>query len=251
VCMARYRLLATLTLGVILMSKPAKGLITAEVDAAMGELRARVAGRRPKGRYYLIVCEGTKTEPNYFDAFRSHLSGGEGDKVVVVGAQDNTLGLVERAKAEIAARNESDNPPFYHVWLVFDKDSFPDDDFDNTIVVTRQEDEKFGMDGGILRPHWHSAWSNEAFELWYLFHFQENTGGAISREEYKDRLSKHLGFQYQKNAPNMFEILLPRMSVAIERAERAFRRWPDDEPFHSRNPATAVYELVRNLLMYI
>lgn len=250
-CMARYRLLVTLTLGVILMSKPAKGLITVEADTAMGELRARVAGRRPKGRYYLIVCEGTKTEPNYFDAFRSHLSGGEGDKVVVVGAQDNTLGLVERAKAEIAARNESDNPPFYHVWLVFDKDSFPDDDFDNTIVVTRQEDEKSGMDGGILRPHWHSAWSNEAFELWYLFHFQENTGGAISREEYKDRLSKHLGFQYQKNAPNMFEILLPRMSVAIERAERAFRRWPDDEPFHGRNPATAVYELVRNLLMYI
>lgn len=233
------------------MSKPAKGLITAAADAAMGELRERVAGRRPKGRYYLIVCEGTKTEPNYFESIRSHLSGGEGDKVVVVGAQDNTLRLVERAREEIAARNASDNPPFYHVWLVFDKDSFPADDFDNTIVATRQEDEKFGMDGGVLRPHWHAAWSNEAFELWYLFHFQENTGGAISREQYGRMLSTHLGFQYQKNATNMFEILLPRMSLAIERAERAFRRWPDNKPFHARNPATAVYKLVKNLMMYI
>ena len=86
------------------MSKPAKGLIKT-AEAALSEFRERVAGRRPKGRYYLIVCEGTKTEPNYFESIRSHLSGGEGDKVVIVGSQSNTLGLVERAKAEIAARN--------------------------------------------------------------------------------------------------------------------------------------------------
>lgn len=232
------------------MSKPAKGLIKT-AEAALSELRERVAGRRPKGRYYLIVCEGTKTEPNYFESIRSHLSGGEGDKVVIVGSQSNTLGLVERARAEIAVRNESDNPPFYHVWLVFDKDSFPDDDFDNTITLAEQEDAKFGMKGDVLYPHWQVAWSNEAFELWYLFHFQDNIGGRISRERFKEMLSKHLGFSYQKNAPDMFEILLPRMSVAIERAERAFKRWSDYEPFHARNPATAVYKLVRELMAYI
>lgn len=232
------------------MSKPAKGLIKT-AEAALSEFRERVAGRRPKGRYYLIVCEGTKTEPNYFESIRSHLSGGEGDKVVIVGAQSNTLGLVERAKAEIAARNESDNPPFYHVWLVFDKDSFPDDDFDNTIILAEQEDAKFGMKGDILYPHWQVAWSNEAFELWYLFHFQDNIGGGISRNRFKKMLSNHLGFSYHKNAPDMFEILLPRMSVAVERAERAFKCWSDKEPFHARNPATAVYKLVRELMAYI
>lgn len=232
------------------MSKPAKGLIKT-AEAALSEFKERVAGRRPKGRYYLIVCEGTKTEPNYFESIRSHLSGGEGDKVVIVGSQSNTLGLVERAKAEIAARNESDNPPFYHVWLVFDKDSFPDDDFDNTIILAEQEDAKFGMKGDILYPHWQAAWSNEAFELWYLFHFQDNIGGGISRERFKEMLSNHLGFSYRKNAQDMFEILLPRMSVAIERAERAFKRWSEDEPFHARNPATAVYKLVRELMAYI
>ena len=232
------------------MSKPVKGLIKT-AEAVLSELRERVAGRRPKGRYYLIVCEGTKTEPNYFESIRSHLSGGEGDKVVIVGSQSNTLGLVERAKAEIAARNESDAPPFYHVWLVFDKDSFPDDDFDNTITLAEQEDAKFGMKGDILYPHWRVAWSNEAFELWYLFHFQDNIGGGISRERFKEMLSKHLGFSYQKNASDMFDILLPNLPVAVARAERAFKRWADDEPFHVRNPATAVYKLVRELMAYI
>lgn len=232
------------------MSKPVKGLIKT-AEAALSELRERVAGRRPKGRYYLIVCEGTKTEPNYFESIRSHLSGGEGDKVVIVGSQSNTLGLVERAKVEIAARNESDNPPFYHVWLVFDKDSFPDDDFDNTITLAEQENAKFGVKGDVLYPHWQVAWSNEAFELWYLFHFQDNIGGGISRERFKEMLSKHLGVSYRKNASDMFEILLPRMTVAIERAERAFKRWSEEEPFHDRNPATAVYKLVRELMAYI
>lgn len=233
------------------MSKITTGLIKAAESTAINKLRERVAGRRPKGRYYLIVCEGTKTEPNYFEAFRMRLSGGEGDKVVIVGAQDNTLGLVERARAEIAARNESDNPPFYHVWLVFDKDSFPDDDFDNTIELIEKENEKFGMKGGVLLPHWHAAWSNEAFELWYLFHYQDNIGGGISRERYKEMLSKHLGFSYRKNASDMFEILLPNISDAVARADRAFKRWSADDAFHVRNPATAVYRLVKDLLMYI
>ena len=55
------------------MSKPAKGLIQAAEDSALSELRERVAGHRPRGRYYLIVCEGTKTDPNYFEAMRSVL----------------------------------------------------------------------------------------------------------------------------------------------------------------------------------
>lgn len=234
------------------MSKVRKGLI-AELDeqAALETLRVRASGKRPKGRNYLIVCEGTKTEPNYFEALRKKLSGGEGDKIVVVGAQDNTLGIVDRAREEIVLRNRSDNPPYYHVWLVFDRDSFPADDFDNAIAIAADEELKFKADGELISPHWHAAWSNEAFELWYLFHFQENTGGAISRDRYKEMLSEHLGFTYAKNDPDMFERLLPYVEDAIGRAERACRKWPASVPCHDRNPATEVYRLVSDLLMYI
>lgn len=234
------------------MSKVRKGLL-AELGAqsALEELRVRAAGRRPKGRNYLIVCEGTKTEPNYFEALRRKLSGGEGDKIVVVGAQDNTLGIVECAREEIELRNKSDNPPYYHVWLVFDRDSFPADDFDNAIGVAVEEDAKFKAEGDVILPHWHAAWSNEAFELWYLFHFQENVGGALSRDRFKELLSGHLGFKYEKNDPTMFEKLLPYVKGALERAERAYLRWATEVPFHKRNPATAVYQLVDALLMYV
>lgn len=233
------------------MSKPAKGLIQAAEDSALSELRERVAGHRPKGRYYLIVCEGTRTEPNYFEAMRSVLTGGEGDKIVVVGAQDNTRRLIDRARIEIEKRNQSDDPPYYHIWIVFDKDSFPDDDFDNAIKMVEQEDSKFHAEGGVLSPHWHAAWSNEAFELWYLFHFQDSVGGAISREQFSGMLSNYLGYEYKKNAEDMFSILLPNLGAAIKRAERAYKRWADDVPFHARNPATNVFELVANLMMYL
>lgn len=234
------------------MSKVRKGLL-AELGAqsALEELRNRVVGRRPKGRNYLIVCEGTKTEPNYFEALRKKLSGGEGDKIVIVGAQDNTKRIVERAREEVELRNRSDNPPYYHVWLVFDRDSFPPDDFDNAIKMVADEDAKFKADGEVLLPHWHAAWSNEAFELWYLYHFQENIGGALSRERFEAMLSGHLGFKYVKNSLDMFEHLLPNVGMAIERARRAFSKWPDNTPCHARNPATSVYQLVDDLLKYL
>ncbi|MBQ6011394.1 MAG: RloB domain-containing protein [Kiritimatiellae bacterium] len=233
------------------MSKVRKGLIQeAENEAAWNDWKQRTAGRRPKGRYYLIVCEGTKTEPNYFESIRQRLPGGQGDKIVVIGGQDNTLNLVERAREEITKRNQSDNAPYYHVWLVFDKDSFPDDDFDNAITLAEQENRKFGMKGDVLYPHWNAAWSNEAFELWYLFHFQENVGGGITRDHYAEMLSKYLGQTYKKNSAEMFDVLLPRLKVAIQRAQRAYNRWAADVPFHDRNPATAVYQLVGNLMAY-
>jgi len=234
------------------MSKVRKGLIQeAETESAWHDWKQRTAGRRPKGRYYLIVCEGTKMEPNYFESIRLKLTGGQGDKVVVVGAQDNTLGLVERAREEITKRNQSDNPPYYHIWLVFDKDSFPDDDFDNAISLTKQEDGKFGMEGDTLYPHWHAAWSKEAFELWYLFHFQENVGGGITRDRYKEMLSAYLGQPYTKNSTEMFDTLLPNLKEAIQRAQRAYDRWDAQMPFHDRNPATAVHQLVKELMWYV
>ncbi len=35
--------------------------------------RGRKVGTRNKRVYFLIVCEGTKTEPNYFSSFENNL----------------------------------------------------------------------------------------------------------------------------------------------------------------------------------
>jgi len=115
--------------------------------------------------FFLIVCEGEKTEPNYFKKFKGKF----GNVIFEIDCQGkgyNTLRVVEEA---IKIRDK--NPKYNRVWAVFDKDSFPDKDFNSAIQKAK--------DNNIC-----CAWSNEAFELWYLLHFQyRNT--PMSREDYK------------------------------------------------------------------
>ena len=185
--------------------------------------------QRPIRQRFLIVCEGKQTEPNYFKA----LTKGIGSiHCEIRGKGKNTKSLVKEA-ITLKANNDFDK-----IWVVFDKDAFTNDDFNGAIAEAERNDIE-------------CAWSNEAFELWYLFHFQENSGGAISRDRYKEMLSNHLTFKYEKNNPEMFEILLPQLQLAIERSARALARWSDGTPFHNRNPATTVHELVGELIRYI
>ena len=87
------------------MSKIRKGLIQeAETESAWHDWKQRTAGRRPKGRYYLIVCEGEATEPNYFEAIARCLPKDMVSRITVKGVGDNTLGLIDAAKTEIAKR---------------------------------------------------------------------------------------------------------------------------------------------------
>ena len=75
---------------------------------------------RPQTPRILIVCEGERTEPDYFLRFRVTKD--------VHGEAMNTLSLVERT---IAIRDEKG--PFDQVGCVFDLDSFPKQNFDKAI----------------------------------------------------------------------------------------------------------------------
>ncbi len=127
---------------------------------------------------FLIICEGKKTEPNYFQSFRIPTLSVE--LFEVIGLGDNTLSLVERAKEYIECNRYS------YIWCVFDRDSFPSGQFNAAITSAYNN----GM---------HVAYSNEAFELWYLLHFHfYNTG--MTRKSYKSSLTKLLGHRYEKTS---------------------------------------------------
>lgn len=137
---------------------------------------------------FLIVCEGEKTEPNYFRRFRV-------PKLVVdvQGLGYNTIRLVREAvtQCETAQKNRE---PYDQVWCVFDRDSFPAAHFNTAIEIARQNNIQV-------------AYSNEAFELWYLLHFiYLNTG--ITRQDYIERLENHLGHPYLKNSTGVYDELL-------------------------------------------
>lgn len=193
--------------------------------------------------YMYIVCEGIKTEPTYVKEMVNEINNkfhnySFQDRIIVEGTGKNTRGLLEYARNSV----EENMPEAEVVWLVYDKDDFPKDNFDNTqfSAETKTDKRKFKV-----------AWSNECFELWLLLHFQE-MGSDTGRKHCRELLSKHLGKKYKKNLEGMHEILKDRIDIAIKRAKKLYK-----ENEHIKNnpskmcPCTRVFELVEELRKYL
>jgi len=200
--------------------------------------QVRSTETRELRKRFLIVCEGTKTEPRYFESIKRELPRNT-VQVEISGEGCNTLSLISRARKIISSRISLDYP-FDQVWVVFDRDSFKPDDFDNAIKSA----EANGM---------HCAWSNGAFELWYILHFEyRNTG--MSRTEYQGKLSDLLGEPYCKNAPDMYQKLkrIGNQIQAVARAKRLQRNSKEMSlPPSKSNPCTTVSTLIEELNRFI
>ena len=88
--------------------------------------------------YHLIVSEGIKTEPQYFKGLKNDL-GRYRDKITleIEGTGKNILTLLDKAD-ELANRYERYGKHFSHIWVVYDKDDFPLDNFDNTADLCKK-----------------------------------------------------------------------------------------------------------------
>lgn len=173
----------------------------------------------------LIVCEGTKTEPNYFKSFRvTNDVHGEGVE---------TIRVVEEAERLYDA-----DGPFDQTWCVFDRDSFPPDDYDNAIHKVQS------LEGKGFR----TAYSNESFELWYLLHF-ECLESAVHRTYYIRRLTEVIGKKYCKGDAGMLALLQEHGNE--EQAGRYAKRLREmhdaSTPHAKRCPETTVDLLVQEL----
>jgi hypothetical protein len=92
--------------------------------------------------------------------------------------------------------------------------------------------------------------SNQAFELWYVLHFQF-LQSAIRRDGYFTILSKIFGFRYEKNSVKIVEELFKKGNVqqAIKWAAELEKMHKGKTPSESC-PSTNVYKLVDRLLVY-
>ena len=187
---------------------------------------------------FLIVCEGTKTEPHYFEALiNNYISTVR--EVTIEGEGRATVALVDRTleiKTELERKNAMS---FDRVWVVFDKDDF--DDFNEAIKKAR----KLGF---------HSAWTNEAFELWYYLHFEYLDTG-ISRTAYIEKLEEAFrsrmgdeSFNYRKGNPDIYSILQQygREDLA-KRFARQLRTLYTGTNYATHKPCTMVDKLVDEL----
>ncbi len=182
-------------------------------------------------RWFLIVCEGEKTEPNYFRSFpvNKNLI-----RLDIKGEGKNTKSLVEKA---IELKNKDQYDENDQFWCVFDRYKNPKNpndsqNFNSAITLARNN----GID---------VAYSNDAFELWYLLHFHfYNTG--TSRKDYPDKLTELLGHKYQKNSETIYEELKDKQENAIKNAKQLLQKYDRSNP-ESDNPSTTVHLLVEEL----
>ncbi len=181
----------------------------------------RAVNTREIKQRFLIVCEGAKTEPNYFEKFRVPSL-----VVNVQGLGFDPLKLVDTA---IDLRQDDE---YDQVWCIFDRDTWPIDNFNGALSKARQKKIQI-------------AYANEAFELWYLLHFNYHDTG-IPRHEYITRLHTLLGKPYEKNSLSIYEELESRMEDAIHNAERLMAQYDPPNPA-TDNPSTTVHLLVKEL----
>lgn len=178
---------------------------------------------------FLIVCEGEKTEPNYFRSFRVPRNVVEID---VKGVGENPSKLVESAK-ELKDQDEDD---YNQVWCVFDRDDWTSEDFNN--AIQNAEGQGFKV-----------AYSNEAFELWYVLHFEFlNTG--IPRSDYAKKLSRFFNKEYKKNSEIIYNELLSKQDKAIKNAIKLLAQYDCHSPAND-NPSTTVHLLVQELNKFV
>ena len=183
---------------------------------------------------FLIVCEGEKTEPNYFASFRVPPSL---VKMHVEGFGVGPPQLVAKAlRLRHEASNRLDQEKYDQVWCVFDKDDWDDDDFNDVIEKAKRK----GLE---------VAYSNQAFELWYLLHFRYYHE-PMHRRMYKEKLNKHLERPYKKNAPDMYDQLYSKQQCAIRNTERLLDLFSPRSPAKD-NPSTTVHLLVQELNRFL
>lgn len=196
--------------------------------------KKRKVAVRPVSVSFLIVCEGTRTEPNYFRALIKDRYSAICE-VTIEGEGRGTVSLIRQA---IAIRDRSDKE-FDRVWAVFDKDSF--EDFNDAIRLA-------------AKNNIHCAWSNESFELWYYLHFQYLDTG-VSRMQYISMIEREIqertgnpDYQYEKKSAETFGLLqcVGDETLAIRHAQRLKGSFTGTD-YASHKPCTTVDELVEEL----
>lgn len=196
--------------------------------------RKRKVAVRPVSVSFLIVCEGTRTEPQYFEALvKNHFS--DICEVKIEGEGRGTVNLIKQTKT---IRDDSEKE-YDRVWAVFDKDDF--NDFNEAIRLAQKN-------------NIHCAWTNESFELWYYLHFHYLDTG-VSRTRYIEMIERELRykindpeFTYQKKDPRIYSLLQQHgdESLAFKHAER-LRTLYQDTNYAVHKPCTTVDCLVKEL----
>lgn len=190
----------------------------------------------PSGKVFLIVTEGKKTEPNYFEKLKDHLRLNtlkivhpEGTDPVTL--TKNAISLREKQKQE--AKKRDDIVPFDEVWVVFDLEKLHDQRRE-----LAQKAIDFGRPKGIR-----FAQSDPCFEYWLLLHWQYTTASFACCEHVIKSLKFHW-IDYDKGFMPPLDCI-EKFPIAVKSAERCRKFHKDCES--AGNPSTDVDLIIQEL----
>lgn len=179
----------------------------------------RKLGKRAPFERVLIVCEGSKTEPLYFDALRRHYRLHNAN-VVVEKSQYGTspLQVVQFARDRFLQGDDhlhQRSRAFERVYAVFDRDEHQNYHealaLVNDLTGALRNDEKKAV-------RFEAVASVPCFELWLLLHF-EDVLAPLHRGEALRRLKLYLP-DYAKGGSDHFDNTRDHMQDAVNRAVR-------------------------------
>ena len=188
----------------------------------------------------LIVCEGEKTEPNYFEGLRDDLKLSNANVQVTGKSGSSPRSVVNRAKElyieekELYSDGDDDSEgggySFDKVYCVFDKDQH------TTYCEALKEIRTMKKPSGVFR----AVPSVPCFEYFLLLHYEPTTRPFANCAQAEKELKKHLrGYQKGKVA---FSDFRDNLDKAKKRATRALKAAKGN---NTHNPSTRAHELVQ------
>lgn len=197
----------------------------------------RKGARRSAYKKILIVCEGEKTEPNYFEGAREYYELNTVNVEVRGDCGSDPMSIVSFAKQRY--REEKDaGDPFDQVYCVFDKDGHA--------TYTRAIDV---LTSATPKDTYFTINSVPSFEYWLMLHFVYSTRpytalrGNSSGNQVLTELKNYIP-DYEKGRRMIFAELIKQLEQAKNYAKRALQ---DSERNQTDNPSTRVHELVEVL----
>lgn len=195
---------------------------------------ARKKAKRSSYEKVLIVCEGEKTEPNYFNELKDYYQLNTANIEVDGSCGSDPWSVYKHAK-ECFHKAKKVNDPYDKIYCVFDKDKHTT--YSQTLDAINQI------------KIFTAIFSVPCFEYWLLLHFIYTTKPIVSagNKSVCDRIVDELRrYQpdYQKGDQGVFKKYMSKLKFAKTNATKALQETKRNQ---TDNPSTVIHELVNYL----
>jgi len=229
------------------MSNSDHGLNWWEEAKAQSLERKKAKTQQGSGDSFLIVTEGTVTEPVYFKLLLDHLELSTVKVILMPSRRSDPMHVIEMAVNEVKELARRDKKgelsvtevaKYDQVWAVIDTDVAVGTGVWNEVV------------GFAKKNKVKLAYSTPCIEFWFLLHLKFTTAQIQDGAAAKSLLNKELSQPYstnEKEAQKAISQFFPSWPDAVTRSEKVRESHQSANTPEPANPSTDVDLLVRAL----